>query len=62
MMSHRVGMVVPGGDLQLRRVDVVEGVRKVEDGHAVVIGQRPCNRATGSARTVGRCPPFRPGG
>ena len=35
-MAHRVGMVVPGGDLELRRVELVEGVREVEDGESVV--------------------------
>ncbi len=51
-VARRVGMVVPGGDLELRRVVLVEGVRQVEHGDGVV-GRDAFSRATGSARTSG---------
>ncbi len=41
MVADRVGMVVPGGDLELGRVDFVECVRKIEDGQPLVIAPGP---------------------
>ncbi len=35
-MADRVGMVVPGGDLDLARVEWVERVREVEDRQSLV--------------------------
>ena len=39
-VAQGVGMIVPGGDLQARRIEPVEGVAQVVDGQGMVAGDR----------------------
>ena len=52
-VSQGVGMVVPRGDLEARRIEPVERAAQVMDGQGVVRRRSPSSGQTGSARVRG---------
>ena len=59
-MSQGVGMIVPGSDLQARRIEPVERIAQVVDGQGMVAGDglQPGNRLGPGQRRIGLADPW----